>query len=182
MDPRKRANVVLGLAVLSAALIIAFVWVPMDTASGMIERVRRQVNIGDALAPTLAAGFLGLGGVLVALFERPETAAKITRHNIRYLFVFLAILIVGFLIMRWLGPALGGLLTEEGYRPLRDTTPWKHLGFVFGGTFVVAGLIAFIEGRVTLRGVLIGFGATLALIAVYDLPFDDLLLPPNGDV
>jgi len=83
----------------------------------------------------------------------------------------------------WLGPAAVWALTEDGaYRNLRDTAPWKYVGYVAGGTLLVAGLMALVEGNVTWRGVMIGLLATLALIAVYDLPFEDLLLPPNGDV
>ena len=44
------------------------------------------------------------------------------------------------LLMRWTGPALVGLADmvgivngEAGYRPLRDTLPWKFTGFVIGG-------------------------------------------------
>ena len=85
--------------------------------------------------------------------------------------------------MRWLGPLAVELFGAEGsYRALRDTAPWKHLGFVAGGTLLVAGLMALVEGRLTMRGVVIGLLATFALILLYDLPFDDLLLPPNGDV
>ncbi len=83
--------------------------------------------------------------------------------------------------MRFAGP-LAAAFTESGYRPLRDTIPWKYIGFIAGGTCLVAGLKALVEGRVTMRGVVIGLAACLVLIALYDLPFDDLLLPPNGDV
>ena len=84
--------------------------------------------------------------------------------------------------MRWAGPALAGLLTDEGYRPLRDTAPWKYLGFLVGGSGMIAAMISLVEGRISRRAVLIGLVAAVALILVYDLPFDDLLLPPNGDV
>jgi hypothetical protein len=47
---------------------------------------------------------------------------------------------------------------------------------------MVGGLISYIEGHLRIRSFLIGLGSALALVAVYDLPFDDLLLPPNGDV
>jgi hypothetical protein len=84
--------------------------------------------------------------------------------------------------MRWFGPVLAGVLMEGGYRPLRDTAPWKHLGFLFGGAGMIAAMISMVEGRVTLRAVLVGLAAAIGLIIIYDLPFDDLLLPPNGDV
>ena len=177
-----RANLILGLVVVLAALVVAFLWVPMDTTTGLVEKVRRRVTIGDALAPTIAAGFLGLGGFLVLAFERPVNARRLTARNLQFLAIFLSLLFASLMLMRWVGPALAGLLTDSGYRPLRDTTPWKHLGFLVGGTGMIAALIAMVETKVTLRAVLVGLAATLALIAVYDLPFDDLLLPPNGDV
>jgi len=46
----------------------------------------------------------------------------------------------------------------------------------------VTGLIGLVEGRITMRGVVIGLGSAIVFIIIYDLPFDDLLLPPNGDV
>ena len=47
---------------------------------------------------------------------------------------------------------------------------------------VFAGLMALVDGRVSWTGVVTGLLAALVLVALYDLPFDDLLLPPNGDV
>lgn len=178
----ERANLILGGGVLIAALAIGLIWVPIDSATGLVEKVRRQVTIGDALAPTIAAGFLFLGGVLVAFFSPEGTARRLTPRNIRFLLIFLGILVASFAVMRWLGPAIAGLMTDGGYRVLRDTVPWKYLGFVVGGTGLIAALIGLVEERVSLRGVLIGLAATIGLIVVYDLPFDDLLLPPNGDV
>ena len=182
MRTLERANLILGLCAVVAGLLIAPVWVPADVTTGMIEKVRRQVTIGDALAPTIAAGFIGLGGVLVALFESPENARRITRRNLWFLTMLLLTVGVSFAIMRWLCPALASLLTEEGYRPLRDTAPWKYIGFLLGGAGMIAALISLVEGRITRRAVLVGLAAAIALIVVYDLPFDDLLLPPNGDV
>ena len=78
--------------------------------------------------------------------------------------------------MRWEGPVL-----VEEYRLLRASAPWKWVGFVLGGTVVVTGLISAIERRLSLRALLIGIAVTVALIVLFDLPFDDLLLPPNGE-
>ena len=71
---------------------------------------------------------------------------------------------------------------EQEYRLLRDTVPWKYLGFIAGGTLAVTTTVSLLEGRFTLRALLVGLVAVAAMIAIYDLPFDDLLLPPNGDV
>ena len=98
-------------------------------------------------------------------------------------FYFL-ILAVGFSLMRYAGPVVVRLINVEKveYRVVRDTVPWKYIGFTLGGTFLVTALIAWTERKLRLVHLLIGLGATLMLIALYDLPFDDLLLPPNGDV
>lgn len=182
MQMPDRTHLALGLGMLGFAVIVALAWVPLDTATGMIEKVRRQVSIGDALAPTIAAVFIGLGGLFVLMFERGQSSVSLTRRSFVFLIWLLAVVGLGFALMRWTGPAVAALFSEEGYRPLRDTVPWKYLGFLIGGTSLVAGLITLIERRLTVKAVLIGGGAALVLIAVYDLPFDTLLLPPNGDV
>ena len=75
------------------------------------------------------------------------------------------------------------LLGPEGaeYRPLRDTAPWKYLGFGLAGTLLVTSLIAFVERRFRWQMLIVGLGSTVVLAMVYDLPFDDLLLLPNGN-
>jgi len=39
-----------------------------------------------------------------------------------------------------------------------------------------------VEGRLSVVSVGVAILATIILIIIYDFPFDDLLLPPNGDV
>ncbi len=172
---------ILGVVVVLLALAVVFAWVPLDTETGLVERIRRRVSIGDALMPTVAGAFLILGGLMTACAGGAGDH-RVEFSNMRHLAGLLALLASAFLVMRWFGPALAWILTEEGYRPLRDTIPWKYAGFLLGGTTLVAGLTAMVEGRVTRRAVLAGASACVVLIAVYDLPFDDLLLPPNGDV
>ena len=89
--------------------------------------------------------------------------------------------------MRHLGPiliniyaAISGLDLE--YRLLRDVIGVKHIGFLIGGIIMVGGMIAVVEGRLSRRALMIGLIWSLVLILVYDIPFEDLLLPPNGDV
>lgn len=170
----------LGLSFLALAGVIVLVWVPLDTDTGLVETVRRRLVVGDALAPTLAGVIIGLGGVLTAL--RPGSQATPDRDNLRYAIGLLVVFAVGLGLMRWTGPALAALLSEADYRVLRDTAPWKYTGFLTGGTVLVGTLIAFGEGRLRPRSFVIAAIACLAMILVYDLPFEDLLLPPNGDV
>ena len=39
-----------GLGALVAGCLILFVWIPSDVETGLVEKVRSQVAIGDALA------------------------------------------------------------------------------------------------------------------------------------
>ena len=86
--------------------------------------------------------------------------------------------------MRWAGPVAVSVFGPENvdYRTVRDLFPWKYLGFLLGGTALVWCGISLAEKRISARGLVIGLFASLALIALYDLPFDDFVLPPNGDV
>lgn len=172
----------LGLVCIALALIALVLWVPFDVETGLIEKVRRRVAIGDSLLPTVALGFVILGGLLALIVPRSD-APRITRHNLAFAAELLLCFVVAFALMRWAGPLAVDVFGQEAnYRALRDTAPWKYIGFVSGGTILVAGLMALGEGRIALRGFVIGLIASLVLIALYDLPFDDLLLPPNGDV
>jgi hypothetical protein len=47
---------------------------------------------------------------------------------------------------------------------------------------MVFGLISMMEGRMRWRTLIISILAVIFLIIVYDLPFENLLLPPNGDL
>lgn len=83
--------------------------------------------------------------------------------------------------MRYAGPIIAGALGEE-YRVLRDERPWKYIGFILGGGGMIFGLMSLAEGRISLRRLILALLIAAALALIYDLPFEDLLLPPNGDV
>ncbi|MEM6465129.1 MAG: hypothetical protein AAF679_01305, partial [Pseudomonadota bacterium] len=90
--------------------------------------------------------------------------------------------VVSLALMRALGPMVTELVSTQEYRILRDTAPWKYIGFAAGGLVLVTGLISVVERRFSLRALAIGVFAVTMVIVLYDLPFEDLLLPPNGDV
>lgn len=188
MSGRSNSNLILGLFCILFALLLLLVWIPLDTNTGLIEKVRRNVVIGDALAPSVAAVFVLIGGLALALNERSAPSQpRISGGNIRFIGILVFILLGSLFVMRFSGPLLVYLVnfaTDEHlqYRLLRDTQPWKYIGYLLGGTLMIASLIAQIEGRFSARILGISVVAVLALIAIYDLPFDDLLLPPNGDV
>mgnify|MGYP001090448710 CR=1 FL=1 len=171
----------LGLSVFVFALVLLFIWIPLDTETGMIENVRRRNVIGDAMAPSVTAVVLLIGAVLT-WFKPDADAPRLTIGNLKWLASLAAIFILSLAVMRYLGPALGAALTDTGYRPLRDTLPWKYLGFVAGGTIMVALLSGISQSRSVFWLVIIGVVAALVIALAYDLPFDDLLLPPNGDI
>ena len=176
------ANRALGLACIAFALLVAFVWIPLDTETWLVERKRGRNIVGDSLAPTLAAAFVLIAGIML-MFHRGGDEDKPSRDNLRFIGTMIGIGVVSLLIMRWAGPALAALLAEGGdYRLLRDTAPWKYTGFVAGGVVLILAMIAFVEEQLSWRAMLIALAAVAGIILLYDVPFDDILLPPNGDV
>ena len=178
----------IGAISIVVALIVLFVWIPLDVETGVVEKVRRRLEIGDALAPTLAGCVLLLSGLLLFFSHRSETATGfVDRANLNFLLQLLLILTLSLILMRW-GGEFAVLIAQaagsdvSSYRNLRDTAPWKYIGFFLGGVSLIAGLVYLVERRINFRAVLIAVGVTLLMIVIYDLPFDDLLLPPNGDV
>lgn len=101
--------------------------------------------------------------------------------------LLVAVICVSLVVMRYAGPAAVYLVnTVQGgeleYRLLRDTAPWKYIGFFLGGTMMISGIIMLVEGRVSTKALAAAILAVIVMIIIYDVPFDDLLLPPNGDV
>lgn len=186
--PVLRGNLMLGLCSIAFALLVLFVWVPLDVETGLLEKVRRKIVIGDALAPTVAALFLLVGGTLLILAERfAGDQPKLDWRALGFTASLIATISVALIMMRYAGPlvvSVVNVLTGDAleYRLLRDDAPWKYIGFFLGGTVMISGCISLVEGRLRGRSILIAAAAVVAMIAIYDLPFDDLLLPPNGDV
>ena len=96
--------------------------------------------------------------------------------NLGFLDAFVACTGLALVVMRFAGP-LAAELAAGDYRPLRDDPPWKYIGFVAGGALLIFSLNALVERRLALA-----IAIALALALAWDLPFEDLLLPPNGDV
>lgn len=186
IDPRSLG---IAAAIAAFALLTLGIWIPADVESGVVETFRRRTVIGDALAPTaVAIGMAGAAALLVVSeFLNPRgSGATLDRHSLAFVARFAAVIAVGLASMTHTGPlvvdainALGGAIGT--YRELRDTVPYKYLGYLLGGTVLVGGAIAVVEQRLTRGGALAGIAAAAALTVLYDLPFDDLLLPPNGD-
>ncbi len=193
----------LGLSALLAALLMALVWIPADVDTGVLERARRQVMLGDSFAPYAAVAVLALGGLLVLaegwtgrgegprpftpeLSPNPPVPAS-PQHRAIFVLALLAALIGAGITVRWAGPAAVSLANMAGadlpeYRLLRDTLPWSALGFLLAGTGLVAGSIATFEHRMSWRALGLGLAVAVTLWGIFDLPFEDMMLPPNADL
>lgn len=172
----------LGLIGLAVGCLIIFVWIPLDVETGIVEKVRGRVAIGDSMAPTLAAFILILGGVLsmIQSFRAPGRI-DLSVNSFKYLLLLLIMLSISMAVIRWAGPLAADILSAD-YRSLRDTIPWKYIGFFMGGGFMVFGLISIMEHRMRWQMLVLAVVAVTVMMLLYDLPFDNLQLPPNGDL
>jgi len=180
----------LGLFALAFSLVGLFVWIPLDVETGLIEKVRRSVTLGDSLAPTVAFGVIALGGLLTIAdgFRQQKRPIKQSNSTTKLHVVYAAKLFLLFVIftvlLRYSGPALVALWPDidTPYRLLRDTVPWKYTGFVLASVFLITTISSWMNNRFSWRFVIVSLLISILIIALYDWPFEDLLLPPNGDV
>lgn len=179
MKPKASADFWLALCFLLFAALLVFVWAPLDTGTGIVEKVRRKFVIGDALGPTVAGAVIAIGAMLVML--RPREGHALTKANVVWMLGLFALFAGSLLLMRYAGP-IAASFTETGYRPLRATPPWNYVGFLLGGTVMIGGLTGLASRRFSPRDFATGFIAALTIALLYDLPFEDLILPPNGDL
>jgi len=185
MGRERRQMLLLGLAVIALAGLVLWA-IAVDVQTGIVETVRRRRVIGDALAPTVAACLLLVAGAL-ALLERPEALIRLTAESWAHAATVAALMALSLAIMRWTGPATVEALRLAGadlpaYRQLRATPPWSWIGYVAGGAVLVGGLVALVRLRPGWGALGLGLAVALGLAAAYDLPFRNLILPPNGDL
>lgn len=189
-------NIGVALVFLAFSAFALLWWIPTDVESGVLLKERRSIVIGDAMAPTMTAlGMLIISGALLigSFFQTPvskpddliERSIGITTENFANMAALLTILAASLACMVWAGPLTVMAMQTVGfdvpsYRLLTDTPPYKYIGFSLGGIVLVYGLISWITAQMGLRAWLTALGAVAVLIFVYDVPFDTLLLPPNG--
>lgn len=183
---RLRSDNMIGLIVLTIAVIIGFIWVPLDSETGLLEYVRRRYVIGDALAPTVAAVIMGVSGFGL-LFSAAGDENGLDREAVQAGMYFLIVCSVSLGLMRYAGPVAIGVVDlftgqDWTYRSLRGALPFRYIGFVIGGTVMISGLGWFMDGRISRRVLVRSFLIALAVGCCFDLPFEDIMLPPNGDV
>ena len=189
----RQAEIAISLIFLILGLIAVFVWVPMDSETGMTDTFRRQTNIGDAFMPMISAGVMVICAFaqLVVNFRRKgadDTENRaIDGSAFAFLVQFAGITTLSLVLMYWAGPIAVQLFGPgEGadaltYRQLRSTYPFKLVGFALGGFSLIFFMTSLIEGSFKRTRVISSLIAVLVLIAVFDLPLDNVLLPPNGD-
>ena len=163
--------------------MLLFLWIPNDVDGDAINIVRRRASIGDPGTHRhwLPAADLrhdaGRHGVLPARWQ-----GSFTRRNLAYVAATAAVLALFVSVMLFTGPVLVSALgIAEEYRLVRATPPWKYSGYLIGGSALMIGMIVAVERRLSRRTLILGLMVPLAIALFYDLPFDDTLLPPNGD-
>ena len=186
----------LGLAgfFIIASIFTLFIWIPNDIETGVIEIFRRRVTIGDAMAPTMVATgiliisvFLGIDAIVNgARSSNPIPEKVLDRQSFIFLFKMIVVITLGLSLMFFTGPLcveLSNVLTGEAdsYRYLKASFPYKYIGYLVGGFILVFGIIGIIENRFSGSAAWITILTVLLLIILYDVPFDNLLLPPNAD-
>ena len=180
---------IIGAVCILFSLFLLFVWIPFDIDSGLASKVRGRSKIGDSLAPTMTAILLGIAGlsVLLSSGSRKSEEEEIKPRNFLYIFVVSVLVLLSCGLMYGSGPLIVDFVRVfdsalPEYRTLRNSVPWKYLGYLVGSTFMLVGFFVITGYGSWKRRILVAFLAALALALAYDLPFDDLLLPPNGDI
>jgi len=184
-----------GAVMLTASLLTLVVWIPNDIVGGFIDTgLTGKPEPGDAFFPMLLAGtllILSAVQLLSAAMNRavrdPDSGiGKISPENLKFLFVFYAIVLGGLTVMYWLGPLTVKALRITGvidftYRQLVDTPPYKYLGYLVGGFLMTAGLIFRAEGKLRRRAILAVVIVLTLSVLIFDVLLNNVQLPPNAD-
>lgn len=181
------SNRLLGALLLLLALASLIFWIPADIDTGLVENVRRRNVIGDSLAPTFAMILIGLSAL--SLIRQSSDDEIFNNHGKwhRPFAFFIIVFICVLLLMRYTGPLVIAIVNSFGegdltYRNLRNIRPLKYVGYVAGGTLLLCSFSHFMDKSLNRKRALLFFGISIAIALFFDLPFEDILLPPNGDV
>ena len=180
-------NRLLGALFLLLALAGLVFWIPADIDTGLVENVRRRNVIGDSLAPSFAMILIGISAL--SLIRRSGDDAVFTNQGKwhRPFLFFTIVFICVLLLMRYTGPLIIAIVnsfaeSDLTYRNLRNIRPLKYVGYVAGGTLLLCSFSHFMDKSLNRKRALLFFGISIAIALFFDLPFEDILLPPNGDV
>ena len=181
------ANRLLGALCLFVALASLIFWIPADIDTGLVEKVRRRNVIGDSLAPTFAMILIGISALsLIRQSGDNDVVTNQGKWHRPFIFFILDFICV-LLLMRYTGPLIIAMVNSFGegdltYRNLRNIRPLKYVGYVAGGTLLLCSFSHFMDKSLNRKRALLFFGISIAIALFFDLPFEDILLPPNGDV
>lgn len=177
----------IGLFGLALAIVAVTVWFPYDIAGSFMETtLTGRVQPGDAFYPTVLAVLLGLLG-LIQMFSGLRKAGNrgatgLTLENLHYLLVLCALLGISALLCYGLAPWLAETLNGgRAYRLLRDTAPWKFLGFGLAAPALIWPMVVLSERRVSLRGAIFVAVFVTILLVVFGMALPDTFLPPNAE-
>lgn len=189
----RSAEITIAAVFLVMALITVLIWVPFDSETAMIETHRRQTSMGDAFLPIVAGWLIVICATVqllisMKLSNEADTEGPVIDGNaMAFLLQLSGITVASLLVMYWAGPLAVSLFVHSDgsealtYRQMRSTYPFKLLGFVLGGFGLVFFTTSLIEGRFKVARVISSALVVAVLVAVFDLPLDNVLLPPNGD-
>ena len=162
-----------GAIFILMAILLVFVWIPSTSTPAILKKSAARSASAIHWRPPLPGPSFLIGGLGLLVFggNSGEAEAPTDLLALRFAAILFGVYFVSFLVMLVVGPAavwLANLFTgsEQEYRLLRDTAPWKYLGFATGGTLAVAGTISLLEGRATLRALVTGILAVCAMIAI----------------
>lgn len=182
-----KTDILLAACLFIATMAALFIWVPLDIDTGLVERVRRRNVIGDALGPVTALILIAIAAL--ALVREGRTAPRFVNKGKWHLVFgfYVALFGITLFVMRYLGPWMISavdmfIAADLNYRNLRNIWPLKYLGYVTGGTIMLCALSHFMDQSLTRKRALLFLAITFAIALFFDLPFEDILLPPNGDV
>ena len=181
------SNRLLGALFLIVACASLVFWIPADIDTGLVEKVRRRNVIGDSLAPTFAMILVGLAA-LTLIRQSGDDAVFTNQGKWHRPFLFFIIIFICVLVlMRYTGPLIIAIVNSLGegeltYRNLRNIRPLKYVGYVAGGTLLLCSFSHFMDKSLNRKRALLFFGISIVIALFFDLPFEDILLPPNGDV
>lgn len=183
-----------GAVTLVITLLTITVWIPNDIKGGFIEINHiGKPEPGDAFFPIILASLilvLSAGQLIGAVFNRKAqpTSGRLSQNNLKFIFLFYAIVFAGLAVIYWVGPLvveiskmLGILDHDTTYRQLVDTAPYKYFGYIVGGFAMTMALITWVEGVVRPRAIWTVIIVLASLILILDILLQDILLPPNSD-
>ncbi len=179
MNSKLSVDIWLALFFLVAAILLIFVWILLDTDTGLAKKDQCKFVIGDVLAPTLNGIVIILGVALILLQPTHNKALK--WQNLSWIATLLGLFTLSLVMMRYAGPLVASWI-ELDYRPLRATPPWHYIGFLLGGRVMVGGITSLVSRRFAVKDFVIGFITSLAPALLYDVHFDDLIIPPKRDI